>query len=167
METIRIEVQFTGGTHIARAAGKSASSTAGFEQAVHALMDKLGISRECPTLLREKPSAAEEVWEVDCNPTPASGTKQHTMLTLHLALQIADDTARADVECYARMVDVGDGRHGYDLSQATEISDDPTGDLETAKRAARYIELRGADAFDFRLERLPHRGQVVMFRDPD
>lgn len=163
MDRIRVNVKFSGGTHTARAAGRVASSTAGWEQAVRALQEKLGIAPDCPAALVESVSASHQVWEVDCE--AARGTKEHSMRVLNLALQIADDCARSEVECYARMVDIGGGRHGYDLAEAVALSDDPEADLETARRAARYIELRGPDAFDFQLERLEHLGvAVVAFR---
>lgn len=166
MDSIRVDVKFTAGTHIARAAGKSASSTAGWEQAVRALQEKLGISPECPARLFEVAAASRQVWEIDCAAAP--GTREYNLQVLRLALEIADDAARADVECNAVEVEA-EGGPAFDLSRGQAFRGDLAADVaaarERAARAARYIELRGPDVFDYQFVRL--QGDLVAFRAKD
>ncbi|AXA83690.1 hypothetical protein DCD74_02380 [Lysobacter oculi] len=82
--------------------------------------------------------------------------KEHSLATLNLALQIADEAARSDVECYAHCVDF-QVLGVFDLSVPQENSDrDGQGaeELAIAQRAARYIDLR-----------MPHL-PYTMHRDP-
>jgi hypothetical protein len=85
-----------------------------------------------------------------------------------LAIAIADDTARSDVECFAAIeATVGKrGAHRYNLGSgvgsALELPLDDDG--RTARRAAEYIDLRG-EALSYRMHRDAKNPDVVWFED--
>lgn len=86
--------------------------------------------------------------------------REHSAVTLNLALAIADDVARVEVESFAAgdWDDTGE-RVIYDLSRLVDYGERDAGEaqrnLAAAQRAARYIDLRH-----------PHL-PYVMHRDPD
>lgn len=77
--------------------------------------------------------------------------------TIELAIAIADDAARSDIECLALADTDTHGRPIYDVSLAAWGADQRN--LDTVKRAARYIERRG-DALPYIMHR---EGDVVRF----
>ena len=79
---------------------------------------------------------------------------------LELALEIADSTARSDIECFANIVRITDGVSEYDLSQP-QADDGNDDDVALAQVAAEYINLRG-DALPYTLVR---GDGVVWFED--
>lgn len=86
--------------------------------------------------------------------------KEHSAVVMNLALQIADDYARCDIEsCALHDGWTGGGQTGatiYDIATFPERVhvEDAMEDLRLVQRAARYIELR-----------MPHL-PYVMHRDP-
>lgn len=84
-----------------------------------------------------------------------------------LAVQIADQSVRSDIECYAQYLRV-DGRTVYDTSRLVDgPKPDPAteaADLATIQRALRYIEQRG-DALPFELHRSINDFNLVWFED--
>ena len=92
------------------------------------------------------------------------------MQVLNLALTIADATVRADVELYAREIELPEGRVAYDLSRPA--SDSRTTDAEhaeglaAAQRAARYIQLRG-NVWPWRMVRWLDNRSIVCFVDEE
>lgn len=75
-----------------------------------------------------------------------------------LAVGIADDACRSDIELYAREVKVG-VRRGYNLNETAEDRDDH---IEIVSRAATYIEARG-DVFPWRMIRDPDAPHLIFF----
>lgn len=93
------------------------------------------------------------------------GNRETSMRVVDLAIRIADDVARADVESYAQLQEWPvDGPSVYRLDKSCwevdgaivrgETEEDVAKAIADAQRAARYIELRMPD--------LPY----VMHRDP-
>ncbi|HDS1580009.1 TPA: hypothetical protein QEL15_002091 [Stenotrophomonas maltophilia] len=80
-----------------------------------------------------------------------------------LALAVADATVRADIELFARHLDI-EGLPFYDLTCA----DDPRSPEAMAyiQRATAYIEARG-DVFPWRLVRHISAPSLVCFRDKE
>ena len=101
--------------------------------------------------------------------TPAE-SKEHSAQALNLALTIADDTCRADVESYARLEELGDPNlpPRYNLNEAIVYPGDTQEDADRnaarAQRAARYIRLRG-DAFPWVMRTDPVYDGIVWFED--
>lgn len=97
-------------------------------------------------------------------------TREDSMVVLNLALSIADDTARFDVESNALAVD-GDpaGEIVYDLSLASYGPDaDPASQAEAiriAQRAARYIRARGASSWTWRMVQVGDNPDLVRFEE--
>lgn len=85
---------------------------------------------------------------------------------IHLALGIADDTARADVESYACWIDL----EGIRYLDTTKVADDglvhdAEQELAWVRRAVQYIDQRG-DALPFRMQRHIGAPHLVRFVDP-
>ncbi len=89
--------------------------------------------------------------------------KEHSLATLNLALQIADDLARCEVESFALCEGEKLGEHPPvfrldrsqgDVSSLPYTDEDLARDIADAQRAARYIDLR-----------MPHL-PYTMHRDP-
>lgn len=99
-------------------------------------------------------------------------TREDSMVVLNLALSIADETVRSDVECYALAVDA-DPTTGmvYDLSEATSALDPDTSpaqraeELRIAQRAARYIRARGASSWNWRMVQVGDNPNLVRFEE--
>lgn len=81
-----------------------------------------------------------------------------------LALQIADDCVRSEVECYAYRTEI-DGERFLDTSRA---GDDEVAEecLKAVRRALDYIRLRG-DAFPWHLKRSLGAPHLVKFVDKE
>ena len=123
--------------------------------------------------LRDKHGVEVDAWQnaikaaARIHDAATKPSKQHSMQVLNLALRIADNTARSDIECYAFWKEHGH-RSLYDISQAPE---DPKATpaeqaecIRKAQDAVRYIELR-ADVFPWRLVRDPSFPNIVHFED--
>ena len=97
-----VHVRYAGGVYTANAPSQGQRygvSSVSAEAAVHALAGKLGMSRHAQAsawvrhdqvhlqcLLTDEQAVREQI-----------PTKQHSLLTLHLALSIADDAVRSDI----------------------------------------------------------------------
>jgi hypothetical protein len=88
---------------------------------------------------------------------------------LQLAVAIADDAARADIELNARRVTTADGEIGYDIDtaelHAEQTEKDRAAAVRTAQRAALYIILRGADYPALMREIPGTRGRFIVFAE--
>lgn len=82
-----------------------------------------------------------------------------------LAIGIADDSARSDIEVYARWVEL-DGVTYFDTTQVPDdgLVHDAAQELALVWRAVRYIDMRG-DALPFRMQRHISAPQLVCFDD--
>jgi hypothetical protein len=97
-------------------------------------------------------------------------TREDSMVVLNLALSIADETVRSDVERYARPVAAGPGDSiVYDLSKAeSDFDADPdaeAGAIRIAQRAARYIRTRGASSWTWRMVQVGDNPNLVRFEE--
>lgn len=81
-----------------------------------------------------------------------------------LAMQIADETARSDVEIYAGVVIDADDVRWYDLKRPAD-AEDPPEDLAKANRAIAYINARGP-IFPWALVTHGTYRHQVRFEDP-
>lgn len=79
---------------------------------------------------------------------------------VELAMRIADDTARADIECFAHIEGVHNGVAMYDLTKP-QADDGTADDVALAQQAAEYIGLRG-DALRYTLHLC---GDFVFFEE--
>lgn len=78
--------------------------------------------------------------------------------TIALAIQIADDQARAEVEIYAAEREL-EGVKYFDINSASS-PDDADGDIAKVRRVLEYIRVRG-DVFPWQLKRhISHPGLV-------
>ncbi len=84
--------------------------------------------------------------------------------TVALAIQIADDSARADIEVYAQWHLDGDQRY-FDTTRAAS-NEDPAGDMERITRALEYIRVRG-DVFPWLMKRHIAAPSLVQFVDKE
>ncbi len=90
--------------------------------------------------------------------------KADKTVALALAIQIADDTARADIEIYAQWHLDGDQRY-FDTTRAAS-KEDPAGDMERITRALEYIRVRG-DVFPWLMKRHIAAPSLVQFVDKE
>lgn len=85
----------------------------------------------------------------------------HVTETIATAMKIADAAVRADIEVYAHSWPSEGGGRVFDTTRLADVGEPE--DLDTVKRALRYIELRG-DRFPWNLKRdinAPHLVQFV------
>ena len=97
-------------------------------------------------------------------------TREDSMVVLNLALAIADETVRVEIESCALALDADPGGDTiYDLSQANYGPDvDPTYKVEAiriAQRAARYIRARGASSWTWRMVQVGDNPDLVRFEE--
>ncbi|TBV76850.1 hypothetical protein [Pseudoxanthomonas winnipegensis] len=97
-------------------------------------------------------------------------TREDSMVVLNLALSIADDTARSDIEDHALALNFHpSGDLVYDLSDATYFpGDEPEAKAESvriAQRAARYIRARGASSWTWRMVQVGDNPNLVRFEE--
>lgn len=170
-----VHVRYAGGVYSATATSTEGRhegrSTLSAEEAVQALASKLGMSKHARSSawirhdqVHLQCLLGDEQLQRDEMPTT-----QHSLLTLHLALAIADESARSDIEVYARGGFHPDGWRYHDLSQAQNDGPDNTPEnneraLAIARRAARYIELRG-DVFPWEMQCGLESPHLVRFVD--
>lgn len=88
---------------------------------------------------------------------------------LQLAVAIADDAARFDIEMNSRRVTTDEGDVAYDIDaaepHAEQSEEDRARTVRTAQRAALYIILRGED-YPARMRQVPGtRGRFVVFSE--
>lgn len=97
-------------------------------------------------------------------------TREDSMVVLNLALAIADETVRPDIESYALPL-YTDPVSGtvYDLSLANgatimhpELRDEA---IRIAQRAARYIRARGASSWTWRMVQVGDNPDLVRFEE--
>ena len=98
--------------------------------------------------------------------------KEHSAVVMNLALQLADDYARGDIESFALCVGRGDecgiGNHIYDIAsfQSRTQVEDAMEDLRLVQRAARYIDLR-MPHLPYEMHRDPANPNRVWFTDKE
>ena len=81
---------------------------------------------------------------------------------LALAMQIADNAVRADIECYAAFMFDADGNRLFNLNQPLEEEVD----MQVVRQAVTYIELRG-DMFPWHMKRRIDAPHLVQFVDKE
>lgn len=84
--------------------------------------------------------------------------------TVTLAIQIADDTARSDIEIYAKTYE-DDGLKYFDVTRLSS-DDAPIGDMGRINRALEYIRVRG-DVFPWLMKRHIAAPYLVQFVDKE
>lgn len=97
---------------------------------------------------------------------PAPPTRESSMRALNLALSIADDAVRSDIEAYS--VPWMDGGHVWnDTSKVPEDMRRHADDRQLARdmieRSLDYIGLRNPDGMPWRFIRHPDRPELVRF----
>lgn len=98
---------------------------------------------------------------------PLAAGQQDSMRTLNCALDIADGSCRADVECYAHCQAREGGGDLYDLTRpasthASETEETMAAQVRIAQRAADHIRARG-DVFPWRMCEVPGAPHLVWF----
>lgn len=82
--------------------------------------------------------------------------------TLRVAIQIADNAVRADIECHAAVVIDSDGNRLFNTNEALEEGVD----MQIIHQALAYIELRG-DVFPWHMKRRIDAPNLVQFVDKE
>jgi len=82
---------------------------------------------------------------------------------LALAMAIADDNVRGEIELYARQHWIEDTVF-YDTAQVVEPGEEAEQDLAVVQRALQYIEARG-DVWPWRLKRHINNPALIHFDD--
>lgn len=82
--------------------------------------------------------------------------------TLRVAIQIADNAVRADIECHAAEVIDGDGNRLFNVNEAVQEGVD----MQIIRQAVAYIDLRG-DVFPWRMKRRIDAQHLVQFVDKE
>ena len=82
--------------------------------------------------------------------------------TLRVAIQIADNAVRADIECHAAEVIDSDGNRLFNTNEAVQDGVD----MQIIRQAVSYIELRG-DVFPWQMKRRIDAPHLVQFMDKE
>lgn len=109
--------------------------------------------------------------EAACHEDPAAtyqaeGRDSRTEEILRLAIEMADEMARSDIECACAKVVSGTGtKTGHSGAEWYEMESARSEDVDAVARAFRYLELRGPVAIGYRVIHNPAFPSLIRFED--